>query len=100
VVILQHAPARPMLGDFPTIAMPTPASEIAVIQCFADLTIIGLTINHENMTDAEVSAAVTLYEAELGIPATDPLTRPSLEVVEMVLSAFPELEGKLPAPIS
>lgn len=99
-VILQHAPARQMLGDFPSIPMPTPASEIALIQAFADTSIIGLTINHENMTDAEVSAAVALYEAELRIPATDPLTRPAAELVAMVLSAFPELEGKLLAGIS
>jgi len=94
-VILQHAPARPMLGDFPLIPMPTPASEINLIETFADTTVIGLTINHEHMTDAEVSAAITLYEVELAIPATDALTRPTERLVEMVLKAFPELEPKL-----
>ena len=43
------------------------------------------------MTDAEVSAAITLYEADLGIPATDALTRPTDRLVEMVLTAFPDL---------
>ena len=59
--------------------MPTPASEINLIETFADTKVIGLTINHENMTDAEVTAAITLYELELGIPATDalhPVARP------------------------
>ena len=59
----------------PTSPMPTPASEINLIETFADTKVIGLTINHENMTDAEVTAAITLYELELGIPATDALTR-------------------------
>ncbi|MDQ6927854.1 MAG: DUF1611 domain-containing protein [Actinomycetota bacterium] len=94
-VILQHAPARGMLGDFPSIPVPTPAAEINLIQAFADTTIIGIAINHENMTDAEVSAAITLYESDLGIPATDPLTRSPARLVEMVLLAFPELEGNL-----
>ena len=49
------------------------------------------------MTDTEVSAAITLYEYEFGIPATDALTRPTERLVEMVLAAFPELESKLPA---
>ena len=34
---------------------------------------------------------------ELGIPATDALTRSPERLVEMVLSAFPELEEKLAA---
>lgn len=92
-VILQHAPGRAVLGDFPTIAMPTPASEIALIQTFANTRIIGLAINHEHMTEAEVSAAIVLYESELGIPATDPLMSAPSELVEMVLAAFPQIEG-------
>jgi uncharacterized NAD-dependent epimerase/dehydratase family protein len=96
-VVLQHAPARINLGDFGKTSMPTPASEINLIQTFADTQVIGLTLNHENMTDAEVTAAITLYELELGIPATDALTRPAERLVEMVSAAFPELERKLAA---
>jgi uncharacterized NAD-dependent epimerase/dehydratase family protein len=91
-VVLQHAPGRATRCDFGLMAMPTPASEINLIETFADTKVIGLTINHENMTDAEVSAAITLYEYELGILATDALTRSPDRLVEMVLSAFPELE--------
>jgi len=94
-VILQHAPARTMLGDFPTVPMPTPASEINLIETFADTKVIGLTINHEGMTDADVTAAIALYEVELGIPATDALTRSTDRLVDMVVQAFPELERKL-----
>lgn len=94
-VILQHAPARRRLGDFPDVPMPTPLSEIDLIQTFADTKVIGLTINHEHMTDAEVSAAIILYELELGIPATDALTRSPDRLVDMVVHAFPELEAEL-----
>ncbi len=90
-VVLQHAPARATLGDFPDVAMPTPQSEITLIETFADTKVIGLTINHENMTDAEITAAITLYELELGIPATDALTRSPDVLVDMVLQAFPDL---------
>jgi len=78
-------------------AIPAPATEINLIQTFADTKVIGLTINHENITDAEVTAAITLYENELGIPATNALTRPPEHLVEIVLSAFPELKEKLTA---
>jgi uncharacterized NAD-dependent epimerase/dehydratase family protein len=66
-------------------------------ETFAATEVIGLTINHENMTDAEITAAVTLYQAELGIPATDALSRPTAELVSMVLAAFPEIEEPLAA---
>ena len=95
--ILQHAPARRMLGDFPDVPTPTPLSEIALLRAFAGVEVIGLTINHEDMTDAEVSAAIILYELELGIPATDALTRPVTRLVDMVVGAFPQLEARLTA---
>jgi uncharacterized NAD-dependent epimerase/dehydratase family protein len=98
-VILQHAPARRTRCDFDDLPIPSPATEINLIETFADTKVIGLTLNHENMTDAEVTAAIKLYELELGIPVTDALTRSPDALVEMVLRAFPELEGKLSPPL-
>ena len=94
VVILQHAPARTMVSDFPNVPMPTVVSEINLIETFADTKVIGVTINHENMTDAEVSVAIALYEADLDIPATDALARPTDVLVAMVFGAFPNLRGE------
>jgi uncharacterized NAD-dependent epimerase/dehydratase family protein len=94
-VIVQHAPKRLALGDFPMVAMPTAASEIALIEAFADTKVIGITINHEHMDDAEIAAAIAAHEAELGLPATDPLTRPLDRLVDMVLLAFPEIAPDL-----
>lgn len=95
-VILQHAPARKWLGDFPEVPMPSVAKEIDLIETFADTKVIGLTLNHEHMTDAEVTAAITLYEYELGMPVTDALSRPESRLVDMVLRAFPGLRRRLP----
>ena len=96
-VVLQHAPERTHRCDFPQMPMPLPATEINLIQTFSDTKVIGLTINHEDMTDGEVDVAITLYECELGIPATDSLNRSPERLVEMVIAAFPELEEKLTA---
>ena len=93
-VVLQHAPGRPRRCDFDQMTMPTPASEIHLIETFADTKVIGLTINHEQMTDFEVAVAIKRYESELGIPATDALSRPPERLVEMVLAVFPELAEK------
>jgi uncharacterized NAD-dependent epimerase/dehydratase family protein len=93
-VILQHAPARRFLCDFPNIAMPTAASEINLIQTFAETKVIGLTLNHEHMTDAAVTEAIAEYERGLGLPVTDALTRPASRLVDMVLGGFPQLAGR------
>ena len=94
-VIVQHAPRREMLGDFPMMPMPTIASEIALIQAFADTTVIGVAINHERMTDDEIGESIVRLQDELGVPVTDPLTRPLDRLVDMVALAFPEIGATL-----
>ena len=90
-VIVQHAPKRKVLGDFPMMPMPTVASEISLIEAFADTTVIGVTINHEDMTTEELAESIREHEILLDLPVTDPLTRPAQDLVDMVLLAFPEL---------
>jgi len=43
------------------------------------------------MSDDEVTAAIDEVFLDLGLPATDPLTRPLDLLVDMVVTAFPEL---------
>ncbi len=90
-VILQHAPGRRYRCDFEQMAMPLPAGEINLIQTFADTRVIGLTLNHENMTHEAVSAAIVQYEGELGIPVTDALSGPPGRLLDMVRPAIPAL---------
>lgn len=96
-VVLQHAPGRTSRCDFDGMPMPTPASEITLIESFSQTSVIGLALNHENMTDDEVSAAIVQYERDLNIPVTDALTRSPDRLIDMVLLAFPALEDKLSA---
>jgi uncharacterized NAD-dependent epimerase/dehydratase family protein len=93
-VILQHAPARKMRCDFDQMTMPEPAAEINLIETFSDTKVIGLTINHEGMSDQAISAAIIEFEQTLGIPTTDALARPTDRLVEMVLLAYPTLKEK------
>ncbi len=90
-VILQHAPKREHRCDFGHMLMPSPSSEINLIETFAKTKVIGLTLNHENMTEDEITSSIEDYEQELGIPVTDALTQPVQHLVEMVLSAFPDI---------
>jgi uncharacterized NAD-dependent epimerase/dehydratase family protein len=94
-VVLQHAPGRPHRCDFPQMPMPTAAAEVTLVELFAKTKVIGLTINHESMSETEVAEAIARYEHELDIPVTDALTRSPERLVDMVLGAFPELEEQL-----
>ena len=90
-VVLQHAPTRKVISDFPDFPMPTIANEIKLIEMFAATKVIGLTLNHEGMTKSDVQAATSLYEVEFGIPVTDALWFSDDRLVEMVVAAFPSL---------
>ena len=97
-VIVQHAPKRRVLGDFPMMPMPTVASEITLIEAFADTRVIGVAINHEGMGPGELDGAISEHRLGLGLPVTDPLSRPGSELVEMVVQAFPALRARLTNP--
>ncbi|MBB5515385.1 putative NAD-dependent epimerase/dehydratase family protein [Rubricella aquisinus] len=95
-VILQHAPKRAHRCDFRDMPMPSPASEIALIEAFSDTKVIGVTLNHEDMSDAEISGAITAQSETLGLPVTDALSRPSAHLLAMVLAAYPHLQRGRP----
>ena len=95
-IILQHAPKRPHRCDFPRMPMPTPESEIVLIEAFADTKVIGVTLNHEGMTDAEITGTIEAQSHKLGLPVTDALSRPAAHLLDMVVAAFPGLKQGLP----
>ncbi|GAA6191174.1 DUF1611 domain-containing protein [Phaeobacter sp. NW0010-22] len=95
-VILQHAPKRAHRCDFPNMPMPKPASEIALIEAFADTKVIGVTLNHEGMSEAEITDIIAAQSQILGLPVTDVLSRPTSYLLAMVVTAYPGLRHSTP----
>ena len=95
-VILQHAPKRAHRCDFPNMPMPTPANEIALIEAFSDTKVIGITLNHEGMSEAEVTDTITAQSEQLALPVTDALSRPPAHLLAMVVAAYPGLQQGMP----
>ncbi|WP_298855318.1 DUF1611 domain-containing protein [uncultured Ruegeria sp.] len=95
-VILQHAPKRAHRCDFPNMPMPKPASEIALIEAFADTKVIGITLNHEGMSEAEITDTIAAQSQILGLPVTDVLSRPASHLIAMVVAAYPGLHQSTP----
>ncbi len=96
-VILQHAPKRAHRCDFPDMPMPTPESEISLIEAFADTKVIGVTLNHEGMSEAEITQTISSQSQKLGLPVTDALSRPTVHLLAMVVAAYPGLRPSIPA---
>ena len=93
-IILQHPPRRINHCDYPDIPMPTLASEIELIELFAKSRVVAITLNHEDMSDAEVVATIAEYEEQYGLPVTDVLKTGCDKLVERLYELFPQLREK------
>ena len=93
-VIVQHPPKRKNLGDFSYMPMPTISSEIELIENFSKSKVIAVTINHENMSDKEISDVITEYEKDLQLPTTDVLKHGCDKLVSSIFERFPLLKNK------
>ena len=93
-IIVQHPPRRVNHCDFPDIPMPTLASEIKLIELFAQSKVIAITLNHEDMSDDEVEAKVLEYEVRYDLPVTDVLKGGCDKLVQQLYEVFPSLKDK------
>ncbi len=87
-VILQTAPKRATYDGFPDFSTAPLEKEIKAIELLSNRPIIVLTLNHENMTEAEIEAAVRQYESKYGIPCCDVLMHGPAKVVAKIMETF------------
>jgi uncharacterized NAD-dependent epimerase/dehydratase family protein len=91
-IILQHPPKRQNHCDYPDIPMPQLESEIALIEIFSNSKVIAITINHEDMTDVELTSTIVEYESNYAVPTTDVLKFGCDKLVNTIVNLFPELQ--------
>ena len=91
-IILQHPPRRTNHCDYPDIPMPTLESEIELIEISSRSKVIAITINHEDMTDAEVKNTIVEYESKYELPTTDVLKFGCDKLINTLFTVFPELK--------
>ncbi len=72
-IVVQHAPSRKTLDGFPAYKMADLGREIQLLESFSQRPVIGITLNHEDMTREQVDATVREYEARFHVPTCDPL---------------------------
>jgi len=91
-IILQHPPQRINHCDYPDIPMPTLESEIKLIELFSKSKVIAITLNHEDMTYAEIKDKIVEYESKYERPTTDVLKFGCDKLVNTLIEVFPELQ--------
>lgn len=89
-VVLQHAPARKFRTYHPELKMPnsTIDRELELIKVYAKSDIVGITINHTDMTRAEVEQKINEYETKYGVPACDALVDGTGKIAEAIIRRF------------
>jgi uncharacterized NAD-dependent epimerase/dehydratase family protein len=84
VVVLQHAPARREYDGFPGYALHALPVQIQAIELLSGKPVVGITLNHEHLTDEQLRAAISGIETETGLPTCAPLKAGLNSIVEAV----------------
>ncbi len=90
-IIIQHPPKRKNRCDFPTIPMPALETEIELNEVFSKSKVIAITINHEDMAEAELEKIIAEYEDRYKLPVTDVLMYGCDKIIKKIYEVFPEI---------
>lgn len=90
-VVLQHAPGRKYRSFHPDeLHLPngTIDREMELIKVYAHSDVVGITLNHEHLTRAEVEKLIVEYEKEYGVPAADMLVDGPAKIADAIIKRF------------
>jgi uncharacterized NAD-dependent epimerase/dehydratase family protein len=90
-IIIQHAPKRKYRNfrkDELKLPMPDLSREIEMLEMFSRAKVIGIALNHENMTDEDIQETVKEYERKFGIPCCDVFRHGCNKLVDRVKESF------------
>ena len=92
-IVLQHAPRRMEYDGFPGYLLRPIEDQIHILEFLSEKRVVGITLNHENMTPAEVEDSVQDLEHSLRLPTCDPLWHGVDKIVAELQRRFPGLRG-------
>ncbi|MCU0860541.1 MAG: NAD-dependent epimerase/dehydratase family protein, partial [Thermoplasmata archaeon] len=90
-VVLQHAPGRKYRSfhaDELHLPNGTIDRELELIRVYAQTDIVGITLNHENLTRQQVEGYIQEYEAKYKVPAADMLVDGPKKVADAIVKRF------------
>lgn len=93
VVVLQHAPARRDYDGFPGYPIHSLDRQIGAIEMISGKPVVAMTINHENLSEQEVSKVQSDLEKETGLPAVDVLLYGANRLVDVLKPRITQRKG-------
>ncbi|OGS52822.1 MAG: hypothetical protein A3K75_05345 [Euryarchaeota archaeon RBG_13_61_15] len=90
-VVLQHAPGRKYRSyhaDELHLPNGTIDREMELIKVYAKSDVIGITLNHENMTRKEVEEKISEYEKKYGLPCCDVLVDGPGKIADAIIKRY------------
>lgn len=90
-VVLQHAPGRRYRSyHAEELHLPngTIEREMELIKAYARTDVIGITLNHENLTRSEIERHINAYERKYGVPVCDVLVDGPGKIAEAIVKRF------------
>lgn len=90
-VVLQHAPGRKYRSyhtDDLRIPNGTIDREMELVRVYARTDVIGITVNHEDMTRDEVEKVIKDYERKYGVPACDVLVDGPGKIADAIIARY------------
>ncbi|HII85716.1 TPA: DUF1611 domain-containing protein [Candidatus Bathyarchaeota archaeon] len=70
---LQDAPGRSCLDGFPGYPMPDPSRVIKIAKLLSQRPLVGISINHENLSNEEAKKAKSRLHKRFKVPVEDPI---------------------------
>lgn len=84
-VILQHAPKRRHLEDFPELPVPPLERYIRLVEIMTDRKPVAVTVNTEGMSPEEVESYIEEVERRYGIVACAPVLHGVSKIVDLLI---------------
>jgi uncharacterized NAD-dependent epimerase/dehydratase family protein len=86
IVVLQHAPTRKEYDGFPGFPIQPLEHQIRAIEVISGRPVVAITVNHEDLSAAQIGPACKAIEEEVGLPAVDVLTMGPGRLLEVIRS--------------
>jgi uncharacterized NAD-dependent epimerase/dehydratase family protein len=93
IIVLQHAPARAEYDGFPGYTMHPLERQIAALEMVSDRPVVAITLNHEELSAAEIPEVCKRLGEETGLPVFDVLRDGADGLASVVASYISKAES-------
>ena len=88
IIVLQHAPGRKHLEDFPEYPMPSLDRYLKILELITERKVFAITINTENLDVKQIDEIVKEYEKKYNVVSCAPLIHGVGKIVNKIIESY------------